>query len=115
MVPLTYILTKKFDLVGPAIAALVATSIYNFMRIAFLYKKFRLFPFTRQSFYAVLLGGTAYLACYYLFRGMHGFPGLIARSVVFLLLYGTGAIYFNLSPDIPAVMETVKKRLGRGR
>ena len=111
MLPLTYILAKKFDIVGPALANLISITIYNIIRIAFLWKKFKLFPFTIQSLYTILLAAACYAACHFLFINIHGFFGLLFRSLVFIILYGGGAVLLNLSPDIKPVMETIKKRL----
>lgn len=112
MLPLTYILTKQYGLIGPAIAALISISIYNIIRIVFLWKKFRLFPLTIQSLYTLLLAGGCYAVCYFAFKDMHGFAGLFIRSIVFIALYATGVISMKLSPDIQPVVQTIKKRLG---
>lgn len=112
MLPLTYILTKQYGLIGPAIAALVSISIYNIIRIIFLWKKFRLFPLTMQSLYTLLLAGSCYAVCYFAFKEMHGFTGMFVRSIVFIALYATGVISMKLSPDIQPVVLTIKKRLG---
>ena len=112
MLPLTYILTKQYGLIGPAIAALVSISIYNTIRIIFLWKKFRLFPLTIQSLYTLLLAGSCYAVCYFVFKEMHGFTGMFVRSIVFIALYATGVISMKLSPDIQPVVLTIKKRLG---
>lgn len=114
MLPLTIILTRQYDILGPAIANLISITIFNIIRLVFLWKRFRLFPFTMQSLYTVLLAGSSFLVCYYAFRGMHGFGGIVVRSFVFLLLYGGGVIYFKLTPDIEPVLQTVRKRLRRG-
>ena len=112
MLPLTYILTKQYGLIGPAIAALVSISVYNIIRIIFLWKKFRLFPLTMQSLYTLLLAGSCYAVCYFAFKEMHGFTGMFVRSIVFIALYATGVISMKLSPDIQPVVLTIKKRLG---
>jgi O-antigen/teichoic acid export membrane protein len=112
MLPLTYFLTIKYGLIGPAIANLISITIYNIVRIVFLWKKFRLFPFTIQSLYTILLAAGCFAICYYAFINLHGFAGLFARSIVFIALYGAGAIYMNLSPDIQPVWYTIQKRLG---
>lgn len=112
MLPLTYILTKQYGLIGPAIAALVSISIYNIIRIIFLWKKFRLFPLTMQSLYTLLLAGSCYAVCYFAFKEMHGFSGMFVRSIVFIAIYTTGVISMKLSPDIQPVVLTIKKRLG---
>ncbi len=112
MLPLTYILTKQYGLIGPAIASLVSITIYNIIRIIFLWKKFRLFPLTVQSFYAVLLAGACYAVCYFGFREMEGITAMIIRSLVFLLLYAAGVIGMRLTPDIYPVVQSIRKRMG---
>jgi O-antigen/teichoic acid export membrane protein len=112
MLPLNIILTRHYDILGPAIANFISISIYNIIRIIFLWKKFRLFPFTIESIYTVLLGIGIFCICYFLFRSINGFGGLALRSIAFLLLYGSSILYFKLTPDIKPVMATLKKRLG---
>jgi O-antigen/teichoic acid export membrane protein len=112
MLPLTLVLTRQYDIMGPAIANFISITIYNLVRIIFLWKKFRLFPFTIQSLYTVLLGAVCFTACYYLFKTIHGFPGLVLRSGVFIILYTGTVIYFRLTPDIQPVMQALGKRLG---
>jgi O-antigen/teichoic acid export membrane protein len=113
MLPLTYIFTKEYGMIGPAIANLISISIYNFIRIVFLWKKFRLFPFTMQTIYTLLLAGVCFVFCYLLLYDMDGFPGLAIRSIVFIILYVSGVVFFRLSPDLQPVLETLKKRLGK--
>lgn len=111
MLPLSYILVKKYDIVGPAIANLISYSIFNAVRILFLWKKFRLQPFTKNSLHALLLSVVCFGVCYYLFKHMAGFGALIIRSVVFLSLFGGATLFFKLSPDIQPVWESLLKRL----
>ncbi|WP_152268067.1 lipopolysaccharide biosynthesis protein [Agriterribacter humi] len=112
MLPLTYILTKQYDILGPAIANLISISIYNMVRIVFLWKKFRLQPFTLSSIYTIVVAGCSYAICYFIFRNMHGFAGLFLRSAAFVLLYGGSVIYFKLSPDVQPVWASIRKRMG---
>lgn len=112
MLPLTYILAKQYDIIGPAIANLISITIYNIVRIIFLWKKFKLFPFTVQSAYTLLLAAVCFAICYFLFLNMHGFGGLVLRSLTFIILYAAGVIYFRLSPDTEPVLQSISKRLG---
>lgn len=115
MLPLTYILTRQYDIIGPGIANLISVSIYNIIRIVFLWKKFRLYPFTIKSLYTVLLAGACYVFCYFLFRDISGVIGIVLRSAVCVALFAAGTIYLKLSPDIQPVLQTVYKRLGLKR
>jgi O-antigen/teichoic acid export membrane protein len=112
MLPLTYILAKQYDIIGPAIANLISITIYNIVRIIFLWKKFKLFPFTVQSVYTLLLAAVCFAICYFLYVNMDGFGGLVLRSLTFIILYATGVIYFRLSPDTEPVLQSISKRLG---
>ncbi len=115
MLPLTYLFAKNYGLIGPAIANLISISIYNIVRIIFLWKKFRLFPFTIQTLYTVLLAAVCFIICYYAFMNMHGFIGLAVRSIAFVVVYATGVLALKLSPDIQPVLQTIKKRMGIGK
>ena len=112
MLPLTYILTKQYGLIGPAIATLISITVYNSIRIIFLWKKFQLFPLTAHSLYTVLLAAACYAICHFTFINIQGITGMFFRSIAFLLLYATGAMYMKLSPDIQPVIQSIKKRLG---
>jgi O-antigen/teichoic acid export membrane protein len=111
MLPLTYILTKEYGIIGPAYANLISISIYNLVRIIFLWVKFRLFPFSIQTLVALLLAAACYAVCYFLFEHMHGLAGMVLRSLLFLLLYAAGVFYLKLSPDVKPVLYTIRKRL----
>lgn len=110
MLPLNYILTKQLDLLGPALANLISISIYNLIRIIFLWKKFKLFPFTKESLFTVLLGLIVYLAAHLFFKDIHGFWGLATRTLFISIVYVSAVITLKLTPDIAQVMETIKKR-----
>lgn len=112
MLPLSYLFTVEFGIEGTGAAQLISITIYNIIRILFLWIKFRLIPFTLQTVYTLLLAAAAFAVVYYGFANIHGWAGIIARSAVFLLLYGGGAIVLQLSPDIAAVIVTLKKRMG---
>ena len=111
--PLNYILTKYYyGVMGPAIANLVTFSIYNTIRYLFLIKKFNLQPFTAKTLYTIILGIVSFYCCYFLFENIHGFPGMVTRSVFFLLLYVSGSFFLKLSPDLIPVWHALQKRLG---
>lgn len=112
MLPSNYFLTKEFDIIGTAAANLISISIYNAIRIIFLWRKFKLFPFTIHSVHTILLAGTSFAICHFVFINIHGFGGIIFRSAAFVLLYAIGTVFLKLTPDIIPVMNTVKKRFG---
>ncbi|MBI5371995.1 MAG: polysaccharide biosynthesis C-terminal domain-containing protein [Sphingobacteriales bacterium] len=112
MLPLSYFLTKEYGIVGTGVAQLISISIYNLIRVIFLWNKFRLQPFSRQSIYTVLSGGACFAGSYLLFRDLHSWAGLFARSIFFCVVFAGGATYLKLSPDIQPVLRNIRKRMG---
>ena len=112
MLPMSYIMAKHMGVRGPAIADLITMCIYNGIRYFFLFRKFKMQPFTFKSLYTVLLGVAGFLVCHFLFRSNHGFLWMILRTVVFGVIYLGGVVYFHLSEDLIPVWGTLIKRLG---
>lgn len=110
MIPLNYFLTKQFDIVGPAYANFISISIYNIIRIIFLWKKYKLFPFTAKSFYTLLLSAAVLAIGYYAFANIHGWLGMIVRSTVMLALFAIGVVLLKLTPDLRPVLQSLLNR-----
>lgn len=113
MLPLNYFLTKELDLLGPALANLISITIYNAIRIIFLWKKYKLFPFTVKSVNTINLALIIFILTYLLFYNMQGITGLIVRSLFALLLYAGGVLLLRLSPDVKPVWQSVTNRFKR--
>lgn len=113
IVPLNYLLVKEFGIVGAGYSNLIAMTVYNIIRLLFLYRKYHMHPFNIKTMYAILLAIVSYLICFYAFDALPGFFGIILRSVVFIVLFGGSVVYFNLTPDAMPVWETLKKRMRR--
>jgi len=113
MLPLSYWFTKMYGIVGPPLAGLISYSIYNSIRIYFIWAKYQLFPFNKKTIYNLGLAALAFFVTYFIFRNMHGFWALAGRSILFSGIYISGALYLKLSPDIIPVWESFSKRLQR--
>ena len=70
-------------------------------------------PFSAKTFYTILLAFVSYGICYYSFGALHGFLGIMVKTIVFIALYGGAIIYFDLSPDVLPVWDTVKSKTFR--
>lgn len=111
-IPLNYLLVKKFGLIGAGYSNVIAFTVYNVIRIIFLKRKFNMHPFSVKTVYAILLAFVCYAICYYTFLQVHGFLGIIIRSIVFITLYGGCVLYFDLTPDVLPVWRSIQKRTG---
>ncbi len=111
VMPLTYFLAITMDMLGPAIAQLISISVYNAVRIVFLYKKYKLFPFTKQSLYALLLAAGSFIFCYALFHEETGWISLFARSICAITLLGGSVFAFRISPDVTPIVQSILCRI----
>ena len=112
IIPLSYSLTIKYGIIGPAIANLVSFSVYNFVRFYFLWKKFNMQPFTIKTFEIIVIAFTAYVTSYFAFNNFHGLIGMFGRSVLFMGMFVSAVYLRKISPDVIPVIDNFKKRLG---
>jgi O-antigen/teichoic acid export membrane protein len=111
---LNYQLTRYLGILGPAISNLVAFTIYNLIRYLFLWKRFKMQPFTIKTVYTILLALAAYYISWILFHSNQGFLWMVLRSSLFILIFVTGMFALRLSPDVQPVLITLKKKLRLG-
>lgn len=111
---INYLLTRHFGILGPALSNLVAFTAYNTVRYVFLWRRFGMQPFSRESLYILLLGAAGFCAAYFPCRAHTGYLWLALRPLLFCAVFVPAVVGLKLSPDIAPVWGTVKKRLGIG-
>ncbi len=111
IIPLSYTLTVKYGIFGPAIANLVSFSLYNIIRFGFLYKKFKMQPFSTKTIEVIFISIVCYFICFYLFNNVTGLFGLIGRSVLFIGMYVAGLHIREITPDLAPILANVRKRI----
>ena len=107
IIPLSYFLTVKYGLVGPAVANLISFSIYNAIRFWFLWKKFNLQPFTFKTIEVIVGAVLFYFIVNALLASMEGLLGLILRTSIFAVLMVALIYGRNISPDFKPVLKNL--------
>ncbi len=111
IIPLSYYLTVRYGIIGPAIANLVSFSVYNSIRIWFLWNRFGMQPFSIKTIEILLIATVAYLTTYLVVQYMQGLLYIITSLVLFTSLFG-GLIYWrNITPDLKPVVQNLLLRL----
>ncbi len=108
--PLNLILVKKIGINGAAYSTLISFTIYNIIRLYFLWAKFKLQPFSLKTIYALLIAAVSYIIAHFLFGHMHSWLAIFLTTMVYTVLFAFGTIYFKISPDIAPVFQTIKNR-----
>lgn len=109
--PLNYYLVEHFGIIGAAYSNLISITIYNAIRILFIYKKYGMQPFNYKTIWTVLCSLAIGVAAYFITRDFSGLMGMIGRSLVFSSMFIGIAYWFNLSPDLKPLWQLLKARL----
>lgn len=112
IIPLSYMLTTKYGLIGPAVANLASFTIYNSIRYWFLWKKFGLQPFSRKTAEVIVIAVAVYGIVYFLAGNMEGLAGLFSRTILYIVLFIPAIYVRNISPDLKPIKNNLFKRFG---
>jgi O-antigen/teichoic acid export membrane protein len=113
IVPLNYLLIGKIGITGAAISNLVAYSIYNFIRVVFLWKKFSMQPFSINTLKALALGILTYLLIHQTCVHVNGLQGIILKTSIYSTVFIAAVWHLKITPDFEEVVVTIKKRIKR--
>lgn len=113
--PLNYILISRIGIVGAGISNLIAYTVYNTIRLIFLWKKFKMQPFTINTLWAIVSALVIYGVTYLALMQIHGWWGIFCKGILFSSLFVASTLYLNLTPDALPVIATLKKKLGIAR
>ena len=108
----SYLFTKYlFGINGPAVALLCGIIVYNFIRVYFLYKKHRFFPFTIKTLLAIIILPLIILLGKICIQYLPFYIGLIAANMITAVSFAISLVKLNLSPDVKAIIDNLLKRL----
>lgn len=110
IIPLNYTLISAYGIVGSAWSNFISFSIYNTIRLWFIWYRFKLQPFSIKTFYLILLSIATYFISYYAFNHLSGWTGIFLRSVCFSILYLGGMFALKISPDAQALAKAIFKK-----
>ena len=111
IIPLSYIFTVRYGIYGPAIANAISFTCYNIFRFWFLWKKFRMQPFSVKTIEVIIIALLSYAVSYFSFKTLEGFAGLAGRSMLFIILYFSGIYIRKITPDLLPIIENLKRRM----
>jgi len=106
-----YILIPIYGIVGAALATLISKFIYNIIRYIFLYKKYKLQPFTYKIILLYLIGIMAYGISLLLPQQHNFIIDIIIRSTIITIVFVIPVYYFNISEDINNKVDTIVKSI----
>jgi O-antigen/teichoic acid export membrane protein len=110
--PLNYFLIGRIGIVGAGISNFVAYTVYNIIRLAFLWKKFKMQPFSINTLWAILMAPALFALTYFVTQQLDGWAGIVCKAILYSSTFIACVWYFKLTPDSAPVINTLKKKLG---
>jgi len=109
MVLLNIIFIPRFGINGAGIATFMAVFAYNTVKLYFVYRKFKIFPFTMFTLKIGALILLGVLLFYFWDFPFHPFINIILKSIILTVFYAYIVLKFNFSDDISkAVSRYIK-------
>jgi O-antigen/teichoic acid export membrane protein len=110
-IPLNYFLTKEYNSMGPAYGNLIAIIIFNSVRFLYIWKIFKIQPFTYSNIKTLLVFILSVIICFGVPNQNNTYLDIFVKTSVFLSIYLMLTIKWNISPDLNEVIITIKNKL----
>lgn len=108
----SYFFTKYFfGINGPAVALLIGITVYNFIRVYFLYKKYNFFPFDNKTVLAITVMPLIILLGKSCIQYMPFYSGLIIANMGLAILFAWSILKLNLSPDVKPIVYNLSQKM----
>ena len=111
MILLNMLFIPIYGINGAGIATFIAVFIYNTIKLIFVYRKFKMYPFTRYTFKIGLLLVASVLLFYFWEFPFHPILNIALKSALVSILYLVVIYKYNFSEDISLVMKKYLKFL----
>ena len=103
-------LIPEYGIEGAAVASFIAFSVYNTAKIWLVYSKFRIHPFTQNTFWMVLLISIFSIIFYYLHIFGNPVWDIITKSAFSGLAFIMLVYLLKFSPEINKIINNILKR-----
>ena len=110
MILLNIIFIPLYGINGAALATFISIFIYNTIKLFFVYKKFKMLPFSADTLKIGSLIGLSVVLFYFWDFSFHPILNIALKSVFIAVLYGFVVYKFKFSENITEVIDKVLKR-----
>lgn len=107
---LNYLLIPEYGINGAAVASFIAFMVYGILKIWYVYKKFKMYPFTIKTWHTFLIILTLSLGFYFWEFNFHPIINIMLKSFLFSVVYVFASFKFQLSDDISDILSKLLKR-----
>lgn len=113
IVPGNFFLITHYGIMGAAISGLIAFTVYNAIRLVFIWNKFKLQPFTTRTLKALVFALAAYGIAELLPDAANKYLQAFIASTVYVGLFAVLMLGFRVSEDVNGFWDTLVRRVLR--
>jgi O-antigen/teichoic acid export membrane protein len=107
---LNIIFIPLYGIIGAAVATTISLALFNIMKGVFLYLKYQLQPFHKNTFIGFLILTITFCAGFFLPQFDNVYLDLILRSIIICLVFIPTVIYLKVSEDINTMFYKIVRR-----
>lgn len=107
---LNYLMIPAWGLYGAAIASLIAYFTYDILKVWFVFRKFKMHPFSSKTWTLSLFILIFCTLFYFLNFSDQAFWGIAIKSIIMTIVYVLAIYYFNFSDDLTVILQKFLKR-----
>jgi len=102
-----YIFIPKYQIMGAAIASFSALALFNLLKFGFIYYKFKMQPFSKETLIVLAFAFIAGLIPFYIPLNFHPIINLFIKCSIVSLLFLGPVLFFRLSNDLNRMLKTI--------
>ena len=104
-VVLNLVFIPVYGINGAAYASCITIFTYNIIKLVFVYRKFKMHPFTSVTLKTMLLITVCGLALFFWEFSCHPILAILLKTMLLSIVYGLSVYKFNLSEDISKLLN----------
>ena len=97
---LNLFLIPKYGITGAAMATFTSLVLYNILKLGFIYYKFKIQPFTKQTWMLIFIASLSFVAGYFIPITGTAWMDILIRSIAIGIVYLPTVLYLKISPDV---------------
>jgi O-antigen/teichoic acid export membrane protein len=106
-------LIPKMGMIGAALATFFSITAYNIFSVFLVFKKFRLQPFSKNTFISIGLALIAYTLVYFVPHSGYVFVDMTVHSGLFFVLFSSLIFYSNVAPDMTSMVKQFFSKINK--
>lgn len=109
--PLNYFLIGKYNIYGAAYANFIALTTFNGIRFLYIFKLFKLQPFTWKTFHVLVIAVLCIGLVYLIPELTNLYLDTALRTIIFGSAFASAVLFFKVSPDMTALYRMTLQKL----